>query len=92
MGLGMIQVKGTSAYALFDTGATHSFVNTGLVEKVGCEVEKMERSMGISTSTNGVVIAQKLVKKCCLEINEKKTHTDLVVIEMQKYDMILGMT
>ena len=92
MGLGMIQVKGTSTYALFDTGAMHSFINTELVEKVGCKVDKMEKSMGILTPTNGMVIAQKFVKRCCLKINEKKTHADLVVIEMQKYDVILGMT
>ena len=83
---------GTSAYALFDTGATHSFINTDLVEKVGCKADKMEKSMGISTPTNGIVIVQKFVKRRCLEIDGKKTHVDLIVIEMQKYDVILGMT
>src|SRR5262249_11052549 len=80
------------AYTLFDTGATHSFITKSLASKVGLPIETIPASFRIKTPTGSVVTTREIMRNCSLRIQEHTTSADLIVLEMTKYDIILGMS
>ena len=87
-----LQIGDQAAYTLSDTGATHSFITKSLATKAGLPVETIPASFRIKTPMGSVVITKEIIRNCSLKIQEHATTADLIVLEMNKYDVILGMS
>ena len=79
------------AKILFDSGASHSFIATSCVEKLGLEVETLEKTLYVSSPLETKVSVQWICRNCELEISEILLTVDLRVMDMTEFDVILGM-
>jgi len=88
---GTILINGEKAYALFDTGATHSFVS----ERYRClnkiEVMPLETPLCVSTPLKDMVLSTLVCENCKISMGGKDMEIDLVVMAMYDFDVIIGM-
>uniref|UniRef100_A0A2N9HJN9 Retrotransposon gag domain-containing protein n=1 Tax=Fagus sylvatica TaxID=28930 RepID=A0A2N9HJN9_FAGSY len=87
----IIQVSSVYAYVLFDPGATHSFVFVVFAKKHNLESVPLEIELCVDTPVGGVVIASDICKSCVTKIANRELVTDLTLLEMKDFDVILGM-
>ena len=79
------------ARVLFDSSASHSFIVALCVKKLGLEVETLEKSLHVSSPLGTSVRIDKICQDCELEISGILLTVDLRVINMSKFDVIIGM-
>ena len=79
------------AYSLFDMGATHSFITPSLAKKTRLLVSISPSSFGVKTPNGSVMVTREFLKGCPLQIRGYDINTDLIVLEMHNYEVILGM-
>ena len=91
MVIGIILVSTTYAYALFDPGATHSFISSNFAEKHNFKFEPMESELCVDTSVGGVVVTDSVCKSCVVKIADRELLADLTLLEMWDFDIIFGM-
>ncbi|XP_073304174.1 uncharacterized protein [Primulina huaijiensis] len=88
---GTILIQKVPAYALFDCGATHSFVSKRLAKKLGLKPELLAEPFRIATPTNKAIETHEIHRNCLISIGNQKFSTDLIQIVMADFDIILGM-
>jgi len=88
---GMFLVNTLPTKVLFDTGATHSFINLATAKRIACTVEDMNVHLCVSTPIGSVYLTDQIVRNCPIVIQDRKFFADLVVLGIQGYDVILGM-
>ena len=88
---GTILLQGLDAYALFDSGATHSFVSKQFASKLGVEFVKLDYDLTIATPSGVSMRASYVLKSCEVCLGKEKLHTDLIVLDLFDFDVILGM-
>ena len=49
------------------------------------------RGFSVKTPMGSIIITKELIKDCLLQIQGHTTNTDLIVMKMNKYEIILGM-
>ena len=76
---------------MFDSGASHSFVATSCVKDLGLEVETLEEPLHVSSPLGTRVNVDQICWGCELEILGILLTVDLKVMDMSKFDVILGM-
>ena len=79
------------ARILFDYGALHSFITASCVKELGLEVETLEKSLHVSSPLGTRVSVDMICWDCELEIFGILLIVDLRVMDMSKFDVILGM-
>ena len=72
-------------------GAIHSFISINLACKLSKPKEELEQILVINTPLGKVLPTTDGVKKGKIRISECDTKMDLVVLEMEDYDVILEM-
>ena len=87
---GMILVSRSLARVLFDTGASHSLISSSFVHALGLEVEEFNEPLVI-TSPLGRVCVNCMCKSCKIKIGDEILKSDLIILPMSSYDVILGM-
>ena len=75
--------------ALFDSGASHSFIATSIVVKLGLEVEALEEPMYVSSPLGTGARIGMICQGCELEISGILLTVDLRVMDMSEFDVIL---
>ncbi|XP_073017959.1 uncharacterized protein [Primulina eburnea] len=88
---GTILIQQVHAYALFDCGATHSFISKRFVKKLGCKPDKLNEPFRIATSTSRAIETHEIYKDCKISINDQTFSADLIQLIMVDLDIILGM-
>ena len=88
---GITPISTTYAYALFDPGATHSFISTNFAKKHNFKFEPMESKLYVDTPVGGVVVIDSVYKSCIVKIADKELLVDLTLLEMQDFDIFFGM-
>ena len=88
---GTLQLYSRNVYALFDTGATHSVINTSVATKLNLNPEKLGSSLVIDTPTREAIPITTIFKKCPLRIGGAELEVDFISLEMNEFDIILGM-
>ena len=68
---GITPVSITYAYALFDPGATHSFISTNFAKKHNFKFEPMESKSCVDALVGGVVVIDSVYKSCIVKITDK---------------------
>ena len=87
----IILVSTIYAYALFDPGATHSFISSNFAKKHNFKFEPMEFELCVDTPVGGVVVTYSVCKSCVVKIADRELLADLTLLEMRDFDRIFGM-
>ena len=88
---GTIQVFDSDAYVLIDLGATHSFISAKFIAQVNIEIQPIDCSMVVSLPTGDSLIADKVYMGCRVIIEGHEFRANLVLLDIQDFDVILGM-
>ena len=79
------------ACALFDTSASHSFVSPSFASQLGIIIEPLDVELLIDTPTGGEMVTNSVCKSCIVIIENRVLPTNLIVLDMHDFDVILGM-
>ncbi|GAV83690.1 RVP_2 domain-containing protein [Cephalotus follicularis] len=88
---GTFPVCSKSAYVLFDTGATHSFVSLSFARYLSTPSQDLEIGLAVETPSDNTLVADKVHKSCDLMLCDRMMLVDLVPLAILKFDVILGM-
>jgi hypothetical protein len=88
--IGMILINDNNAIALFDSGASHSFVAANFVQKHNLPLSMLKNQMIVS-SPEGDMHARYVCPKVNILIREVEFIANLIVLESKGIDVILGM-
>ena len=80
------------ARVLFDSGAFHSFIAASCVKDLGLEVETLEKALYVNSPLGTRVSVNHICRDCELQISGILLIVDLRVMDMSKFDVILGWT
>ena len=81
----------TPLIAIIDIGATHSFISSCCVERLGLIVTLLLRGMVIDTPTNGSVTTSLVCAKCPVNFGCVDFELALVCLSLKHMDVIFGM-
>ena len=88
--IGKFLVKSFTAIILFDTGASHSYISRGFVDKYNLPTKVLRTPMLVSSPG-----AEHMASQGCfqmpLTIGRHVFPLDVIILESQGLDMILGM-
>jgi hypothetical protein len=87
---GIFSIRGFFVKVLFDSGATHSFINEKILNKLGLKSCHMNRPFLITTP-GGRVTTGNLVMRVPLELGSKVVPANLLALNLEGIDVILGM-
>ena len=87
---GIFSIQGYSVKVLFDSGATHSFINGSILGKLGISCCHMKRPFMIATP-GGRVACRDLSLRVPLELVSKVFPINLINLSLDAIDVILGM-
>ena len=91
----MIEVEGMihnqSISILIDSGASHSYIDPSLVEKLHLGKCKHGRPWTVQLATRTKRRVSELVRKCPLGMNGLNTVADLNIIPLGSYHVLIGM-
>ena len=88
---GTLEVYNTRATILFDTGASNSFISSMFVVTLGLTPVALDRFLTISTPLQKSVTLNKVCLSCPIKVVDMKFPTNLIVLPMGRFDVILGM-
>ena len=88
---GQISIAQTSAYALMDTGASHSFISASFVEKLNRRPEPMPVICGVSLPLGEDMLVRTWVRAVPVWVEGRELMVDLLVLDLHEYDVIFGM-
>ncbi|XP_073031150.1 uncharacterized protein [Primulina eburnea] len=88
---GTVLIQSIPAYALFDCGATHSFMSKRFAKKLGRRPDKLTEPFRIATPTSRAIETEKIYRECEISINNQTFSAELIQLIMVDFDIILGM-
>lgn len=84
-------LKNTLLSALFDTGATHSFISEKCVDHLGLKLNLLPFDLSVSTPTEKSVLTSYACIDCSLILENKIFIVTLICLPLVNVDIILGM-
>ncbi|XP_057811749.1 uncharacterized protein LOC131025985 [Salvia miltiorrhiza] len=87
----MINVFDVPIIALFDTGASHSFISRAACKRLGLTPQLAKTTLEVSTSGGGRLVEKDIISNLELNVGAETFEADLYVIAILDFDMILGM-
>ncbi|KAH0678989.1 hypothetical protein KY284_020074 [Solanum tuberosum] len=88
---GMIQVFNFNFYALLDPGASLSFVTPYVAMNFNVLPEQLSEPFRVSTHVGESIVVERVYRDCPIFVNNKRTMTELVELDMVDFDVIHGM-
>ena len=88
---GQIFLNPYYAQVLFDSGATHSFISTRFAMSLSRPEDRTSRNTRTHLPSGDVLESQFVLARYPVEINGTTLPTDLIAIDIQDFDVILGM-
>ena len=88
---GMISVYDHDAYTLVDPRATHSFISVPFTNRHQIESQPIDGRMVVSVPNGVTMISKRIVPGSRLVIQNKDFPTDLIVLGIHDFDIVLGM-
>ena len=89
--VGQISIAHTLAYALIDSGASHSFVFANFVKKLDMVPDLLDEMCIVSLPSGENLTSHFGFKATPIKIVGRELPIDLIILEMVDYDLILGM-
>ena len=78
------------ARALIDPSSTHSFVSVSFAGLLGMPIDNMDFDLFVATPLGDFVVVNKILRDCCVMIEYREMTVDLVLLNLQDFDVILG--
>ncbi|XP_051139078.1 uncharacterized protein LOC127256895 [Andrographis paniculata] len=88
---GKLSIFGTLTYVLFDFGATHSFASIEYVRKLGRAPNLTEAKFDVMIPSGDTKQTNQILRGCVIPIEGRELYADLIVLDINDYDVILGM-
>lgn len=88
---GMIEINGIPVIALFDTGASHTFISNAACKNLDLVLEKSSQALVVLTPSGEEMIAEYRCPNLGFKIGSGSYQADPHVIPMVDFDLILGM-
>ncbi|XP_073024228.1 uncharacterized protein [Primulina eburnea] len=88
---GTILIQQVTAYALFDCGATHSFISRRFAKKLRYKPENLTEPFRIATPESRAIETHEIYRDCKVSISDQTFSADLIQLIMVDFDIILGM-
>ena len=88
---GTLPISFGRAFVLFDSGATHLFVSYCFAKASCLESETLDVNLAVSTPIGSTILCTSIVKNCPIMVEGHVMPANLVVLEMNGFDIILGM-
>lgn len=88
---GIIILYHSCAKVLFDTRASHSFMSIMFANSLKLKLSIMLYLLVVNTPVNGRVTVRTICRKCTLEVAGFVHKFDLILLEMIRFDIIIGM-
>ncbi|KAL0409461.1 UNVERIFIED_CONTAM: hypothetical protein Sradi_1880500 [Sesamum radiatum] len=88
---GTITVDNLQAYALFDCGATHSFISKKFAKHLNRARVSLDEPYRVTTLGNTVLVTNVVYPNCEISLDSYKLKANLIQINMREFDVILGM-
>ena len=87
----MIYILGKSIVALFDSGATHSFISYPFVATHSLRVRETGNIIHIESSVHRLASINQICDACPIRIGTWILEANLILLLMMEFDVILGM-
>ncbi|XP_028807167.1 uncharacterized protein LOC114761882 [Neltuma alba] len=88
---GILKLQGFETQALFDSGATHSFISNDYVPRLSMHMYELPCDVIVSTPAGASVKASKACLNCMIEFEGRTSTIDLVCLPLKGIDLIVGM-
>ena len=88
---GTLLIKRLYAHVLFDSRATNSFVNPAFAKKVASKPSEMNVQLYVTTPLGSTYYTDVVFKNCTIQLEGRVLPVDLVQLDIQGWDVILGM-
>ena len=88
---GQISITTYDVIALFDSGATHSFISLEFAQKLGGSVRRIEQPFNASLPSGEILWSNFWIQNVPIMINGRELLADLIAIKLHDFDVILGM-
>lgn len=88
---GMILVLCSHSRVLFDLGASHSCISYSFAKSLGLDLDTLAQPMAVVTSVSRVEIHTHACCRCIMKITKYEFTSDLILLEMSDFDIIIGM-
>jgi hypothetical protein len=86
---GRFSIHHKPVVTLFDSGATHSFISNNCGTRIGLDLCPTQGSYMISTP-GGKITSNQMVRSVPIQLGSKVIKTDLVLLNLEGIDVILG--
>ncbi|CAA0811128.1 Unknown protein, partial [Striga hermonthica] len=88
---GMVILNNVPVFALFDTGATHTFISRRCLDAIGVRATTAIDPLEVSLASRRKIVTSAKASDLSLSIGGRVLPTDAFVLEMKDFDLILGM-
>ncbi|XP_062012153.1 uncharacterized protein LOC133728711 [Rosa rugosa] len=87
---GTLIAYSTHAHILFDTGASDSLISATFVTTLGLTPSEHDEILTVSTPLEKSTTLTKVCKSCPIHVLDTEFPMDLIVINLRRFDIILG--
>ena len=88
---GILAVNLAFAHALFDSGASDSFISTTFAQKYNFPHVPLEEELCVSAPTGSEIIVDRKCENRPVTIEGREFLADLIIMDIRDFDVILGM-
>ncbi|CAA0811007.1 Uncharacterized mitochondrial protein AtMg00860, partial [Striga hermonthica] len=88
---GMVVLNDIPVFALFDTGATHTFISRRCLDAIGVHAVTAVDPLEVSLASGRKIVTSAKASDLSLSIGGRALTSDAFVLEMRDFDLILGM-
>ncbi|RVW15572.1 Retrovirus-related Pol polyprotein from transposon 17.6 [Vitis vinifera] len=88
---GTLRIHTLFARALINPGSTHSFVSISFAGLLGMPIDNIDFDLFVATPLGDSVVVDKIIRDCYVMIGYREMTVDLVLLDLQDFDVILGM-
>ncbi|CAA0808229.1 Unknown protein, partial [Striga hermonthica] len=88
---GMVVLNDIPVFALFDTGATHTFISRRCIDAIGVHAVTAVDPLEVSLASGRKIVTSAKASDISLSIGGRVLTADAFVLEMNDFDLILGM-
>ena len=89
---GMILINENPICAMFDTGASHSFISDSCAEKLHLRVDELSYDVCVSSPMGAKVVTHKTCLNCVIQYEQLSDTTDLICLPFKGIDVIMGLS
>lgn len=87
----ILSLYGIDEHALFDTGSTHSFIGPHVLCHVPISSTTFSYYLLVSMPRNEILVCSDMLLDCEIKVHDMNLLGDLVVLDIQDFDLILSM-